>query len=46
MDSFVLGPAQRDQLKASRIAIEQSAAAIQSRIDIAKVGLEAACPVG
>ncbi|MCA9781315.1 MAG: hypothetical protein KC800_31570, partial [Candidatus Eremiobacteraeota bacterium] len=41
-DDFALGPAQLDQLNTSRITIEQSAAALQGRIDIAKADLKAA----
>ena len=39
---FVLGPAQLDQLNASRIAVEQSSAAISSRISVARAELTAA----
>ena len=41
-DDFALGPAQRDQLNTSRITVEQSAAALQGRIEIAKAELKAA----
>lgn len=39
---FALGPAQIDQLNANRIAVEQSAAAIATRIAVAEAELQAA----
>ena len=41
-DDFALGPAQRDQLNTNRITVEQGAAALQGRIDVAKAELKAA----
>lgn len=39
---FALGPGQVDQLNSNRIAVEQSAAAIQTRIDVAEADLAGA----
>lgn len=41
VENYALGPTQRDSLRASRLSIEQSAAAIQTRINNAKVELDA-----
>lgn len=41
VENFALGPTQRDSLKMSRLTVEQSVAAIQTRINNAKVELEA-----
>ncbi len=41
VENYALGPTQRDSLRASRLAVEQSEAAILTRINNAKVELDA-----